>query len=57
MKTIFILFSEIPYGVHLINSIIDEPRNNITNNESPESTTLEYTILHLHNYTYMAILY
>jgi len=47
MKYIFFLFSEIPNGVP-INSI-DEPIN-ITNNESPESTTIEYTILHLHNY-------
>jgi len=50
MKYIFcFLFSETSNGVP-INSI-DEPII-ITNNGSPESTTIEYTILHLHYYIY-----
>jgi len=48
MKYIFFLFSEFPNGVPI--NYIDETIINITNNGSPESATIEYTILHLYNY-------
>jgi hypothetical protein len=49
MKYIFFfLFSEFP-NVVPINSIA-KTIINIANNGSPESATIEYTILHLHNY-------